>query len=482
MKITLLIPPTDLDKAYGGIQSLNHILPGIGLAYIAAVLRQKGHQVSVLDAYVQRLSESQAVEQIMDLGPDILGVSLLTTSAPPAEAIISTLRSRAPKMTVVMGNVHANVFAQDLLARGLADFIVFREGEATMAELAAALQNGQDPDTVAGLAFMRQGKYITTPDRTFLEDLDTLPYPAWDLFPLHLYRADPRSVAADRHVSLASLPILASRGCPNRCTFCSSKSNKSLGSRYRMRKPKEVALEMLKMSQRFGARSFFFADLSFPLVIDHGLQVCEEIMRLGLHKDISWRCEMRVKPISEQLLMGMKSAGCDRVMFGIESGSDEMLRRVKKGFSTQDVRQAVALCNKVGMDVDGMFMFGLPGESHEMAEQTLRFALELNPRFISTNLFVPYPGCDLYEELKAQGKIDLSDLGSFTSYPAYGSAKPVYIPEGWTVKELQAFQKRFARRFYLRPSFIFRQLAEMRLEHLDLYWKAMLNILKPVRP
>ncbi|MDI6591496.1 MAG: radical SAM protein [Patescibacteria group bacterium] len=477
LKILLLTPPTDLTRSYGEIKKFSHPVPSLGLAYIAAVLREAGYQVSILDAYVGELSIAETVDEIVKADPDVLGISLLTTSASIVEKIVTQLRKKLPETLIVMGNLHASLFAEDLLKSGQADFIIHREGEYTILELCQAIEEGKNFDSILGLSFLKNGKIQHNPPRPFIKDLDELPYPAWDLFPLEKYSSDPRTAITRKSSKIQELQILASRGCPMQCTFCSSRTAKSLGNCYRMRKPKCVVDEIEYFHEKYGVTSFVFMDLSFPLVKWHALELCQELIKRGLNRKISWICEMRVKPVDLEIFQKMKESGCKKVCFGIESGNQEIIDQIRKGFTLEDVKKAVAMAKSAGLEVDGMFMLGLPGETEEMSWRTINFAKELDLDFAVLNLFVPYPGCELYDVLMKENKIVFDDWSAFVSYPSYGGGEPVYVPDGRTAKELMETQRKAMRSFYLRPKFILKQFKKFRLRDIPYYWAGLKSLI-----
>lgn len=476
MRVLLIMPPTDLVRSYGTLKRFSNPQPSIGLAYIAANLRKNGHGVKIIDAYVRGSSLEEIRRIVLEYDPDVVGISVLTPSAEVVYAIAEDIRKTAPRARLVMGNMHASLFCDEILMKGYADVIVHREGEATMVDLVAAIERGNDLGCVAGISFLEGGRVNNTPSRLHLEDLDSLPYPAWDLFPLEEYKTDPRS-AINRGGRETHIQILATRGCPSQCTFCSSRTERSLGAKYRMRDPRMIVDEMVFMNNMYGANVFGFMDLSFPLVKAHAMAVCDELLRRGLEKTVRWVTECRVRPLDEELLAQMKRAGCVRLYFGIESGNDATLRRIKKGFNREHVKRAVEIANKVGLEVDAMFMLGLPGETEEVIRQTIEFSVELKVRYAIFNLFVPYPGCELWDELQGQGKITYRSWKEFTSYPTYSGGMPVYVPDGLSKESLMALQSEAMKRFYVRPRFIWGEITRFRLKKIPAYMEGLRGVL-----
>lgn len=479
MKILLLTPPTDLVRSYGSLKEFSNPVPSLGLAYIASLLRESQYDVSILDAYVSQFSINKTVDEIVRIEPDILGISVLTTSAFVVEKIVTQIRSLLPKTLIVMGNLHASLFAEELLIERHADVIVHQEGEYTMLEVANAVKNKSSFELIKGISYFKDGVVQHNELRPFIDDLDSLPYPAWDLFDMDKYHNDPRTAVKSKKTEHSEMQILATRGCPYACTFCSSRTTKSQGNKYRMRKPERVVDEVEYLYEKYESPVFAFMDLAFPLVKSHAIQLCEELIKRGLNQKISWLCEPRVKPLDRETLGMMKKSGCARVCFGIESGNQEILDALKKQFALDDARQAVSMAKAAGLEVDSMFMLGLPSETYEMSWKTINFAKELDVRFAIFNLFVPYPGCELYDVLKNENKIMADSWSAFTSYPSYSGNKPVYVPDGRSWQELVQIQKQAMREFYLSRKFIIGEVKRFRLRNLHAYWSGLKSVIFP---
>lgn len=474
MKVLLLIPPTDLTKSYGDLKKFSNPQPAIGFAYIAAVLRENGYGVKVVDAYVNEYQLAEILDIISQYSPDVIGISVLTPSAEIVYEIARNIRTEYPQIKLVMGNMHASLFADEILSNNYADFIVHREGELTMLALIRTLEKGENIEGVGGISFKKNGVTVENTLNSHIENLDDLPLPAWDLFPLDKYSTDPRTELIKGFVEMQ---ILATRGCPNQCTFCSSRTERSLGSKYRKRDPKLVVDEMVYMHERYGSKVFSFMDLAFPMVRKHAVDLCNELIKRGLNKKFKWITECRVKPLDEELLCLLKEAGCERLCFGIESGNNNTLKLLKKNFTTDDVRKAVKMAHNAGIEIDGMFMIGLPEETEEMIKETIDFAIELNVRYAIFNLFVPYPGCELWDTLTSQNKITFKSWSEFTSYPTYSGGEPVYVPDGLTHEQMMNLQKYAMRRFYLRPRFVYNELKRLKFSKIKEYYQGLKVIL-----
>jgi len=475
MKISLLIPPTIFqENSYGTLKSLSNPQPSIGLAYIAAVLEREGYEVRVIDAYVSSYWLDEILEKLE--GSDILGISVLSSCADAAYAVCREVRSRFPEMAIIHGNLHPSLFREEVLLNNYADYIVHHEGEITFLELCNYISGLSriEEDEIRGVSYLKNGKVINNITRPFMEDLDSLPFPSWHLYDLSKYSTDPRTQVVP---FAKELQLLATRGCPNECSFCSSRSEKSQGQKYRMRQPKNIIKEIQYFYEKLEVTVFNFMDLAFPLAKKHAMEFCQLLIDSGLNEKIKWVSELRVRPLDKELVSMLKKSGCARVCFGIESGNNEILKSIKKGFTRDDVFKAVNLCYEAGLEVDGMFMLGLPGETPDTLKDTIQFAIDLDVRFAIFNLFVPYPGCTLYEELKAQDKIHFNNWSDFISYPTYSDKQPVYVPDCLSKKELMQYQAKAMRQFYVRPKFIMRQLKGFRLRYLPHYLSGLKGLL-----
>ena len=440
-----------------------------------AVLRQNGFTPQVMDGYATQMDLTSILKGIQEFRPKVIGISCLSSSYDVIKDLSLSIRKEFLEVTIVGGNLHASIFAEEMLKTGIVDYVLHGEGDYALLELCRALNGNTPLNNVRGLSYFCDGQIVTTGERPLIDNLDELPFPAWDLFPRAAYHTDPRTEVIPGQVEMQ---ILATRGCPNACTFCSSRTRKSLGSKYRMRSPENLCDEMEFMMDKNGAQVFGFMDLAFPLVKNHAIGIFEEIIKRGLHKRMKWVTECRVRPLDVETVQGMRESGCVRINFGIESGNDEILKSLKKNFSVQDVRDAVALTNKAGIETDGMFMIGLPDEREDQIEDTIRLAVTLPLRYAIFNLFVPYPGCELYDVLSRQGKIRFTQWSDFTSYGGYSGSDPVYVPDTLSLEALLRLQKSAMRRFYFRPRFIWGEMMRFRPAKLSAYLSGLKGLIQ----
>ena len=462
MKVLLVNPAMNM-KTLGKFQGLLEPMPVIGLAYIAAVLQQDGHEVKAIDQFTYGMGVAEVIEQAKDFGPDVLGLGMLTPSTPVAIAIANQAKGALPNVHIVAGNVHADIFYRELLTQSAIDYVVHGEGEYTIQELCQALARGDtDLSSINGISYIDgNGEVCKNAARPVIEDLDALPYPAWDLFPYTRYGLLPFADVAHPVLSMTG-----SRGCPYRCEFCSLLYT---GSNYRKRDPIKIVDEYEFLHERYGVKQIGFVDPIFPLNKKILFKFCEELMARGLHKKLVWLSETRVDRVDRESLRIMRAAGCRRLLFGIESGVDLLLENVNKTFTTETTRKAMRMCREEGIDSVGLFMIGLPGETPEMTRQTIDFAKSLDLDFAKFAITVPFPGSQMFEDLRREGRLNREDWENWTTFQP-DPQKMVFVPRDVSPEYLIRMQKQGLREFYLRPHMIYRHLVDIRTINARQVW------------
>ncbi len=451
MKVLLVDVPfgaTDIGGQRQLFSGVENIIPSLGLAYLAAVAERDGHDVHILDCARGLPWEAISVEG-RSFRPDVVGVSVTTPSFSNAVRTADILRRIIPGAAFVAGGSHPTAMPEETIESGRFDFLVLGEGETTFSALLAHLEGGgPQPESIPGLVFEAGGKPCWTGPAPFVKDLDTIPYPARHLLPpLEAYEPCPASL---RRLPLAH--VMTSRGCPSRCNFC---DRAVFGERYRERSVENVMGEIELLAGKYGAREIRFFDDTFTLNRRRLERLCRELRRF--RPRLPWTCLTRVNAVDLDMLSMMKDAGCWQVLFGLESGDDAILKTLNKGNTAAQNRRAVQWARQAGLRVRADFLVGSPAETRETLERTLAFARELDLDFAHFNKFVPFPGTTFYEELSARGYQFDFEQSSTLDHNAL-----VYVPEGLSAEEYQAFLDRSYRAFYLRPRYLFRRAMGMR--------------------
>ena len=454
MRVLLINPSMNLNKL-GRFAKLLEPMPCIGLAYIAGALEHHGTEVAVVDMFAEVLSADQVLARVREYQPDLVGMTVLTPSEPICSVLSDMIRATLPKVKIVWGAVHAEVFAKDIVLEKKADFVVHHDGEETICELVDALENGfKDFSSVDGLTWLGDdGTPVTNKDRRLLTDLDSLPYPAWHLFPYHKYGLLPFADFAK-----PVLTMTGSRGCPYRCDYCSLINTG--GKVYRRRDPIKIVDEYEYLVDRYKVKQIGFVDPIFPLVKKDLKPLCDEIVYRGLDKRCLWLSETRCDRLDKETADLMYYGGCRRVLMGIESGVDLLLGNVNKNITTKKVREGVANAKSAGLQTVGLFMIGMPGETPEMTRETVEFSCDLELDFAKYAITVPFPGSKLFDD-RWQRDLFRDDWENYTTFNP-DPDRLVYHPHGYDPKQLIEMQAWALRKFYLRPEQIKKQFLELR--------------------
>lgn len=439
-KVQLITPPLGLAERYGNLAGAGSSAPSLGLLMLAAVARYEGFPCAVVDASALAMAPEELLGRLEEFRPDILGISSTTLAIAEAGRIAVEAKRLLPGLIVILGGPHVTAAPRETLTRyPVFDVAVIGEGEATFGELLQALEAGKSPALVAGVLFREGDCLVETEKRPFLTDLDSLPFPAWDLLEGFPDRYPP---APFKVRQLPAAILVTSRGCPNTCIFC---DRSVFGSSCHAFTARRVVAEIEELHRSYGVREFSLEDDTFITFQKRLVDICRQLIdsKLG----ISWTCLGRVNHVSPENLALMKQAGCWQISFGIESGSANILDIIRKKVTLDQVRHAVRLCHEAGIHSKGFFIIGHPGESRETLRETVRFALELPLDDMSVSFLTPFPGTELYERA--------AEFGSFDAdWNRMNLLNAVFIPHGLTREEMMAARNELLRRFYFRPRII----------------------------
>jgi len=453
MRVLLLKPNNICDS----------IAPNLGLGYLASALRTN-HQVRVLNGIRDRLCLEKIQESLLSFQPDLVGLQVYTPDLPLLDSYLGEIRRWNPSVHVTLGGPHPSSVpesAMDLL-EGLSGTAFCGEAEIGLPMLAEALQAGRtregggrasEPERLAEIPGLiwRDGDRVVLNPVQWIQDLDSLAFPAWDLLQPQKYPPAPHA-AFFRRFPVA--PIIASRGCPFQCAFCAA--HLIQGTRMRYRRVENVLEEIELLLSRYGIREIHMVDDNFTFRRDYVMAFCEEVHSRGLR--FPWTCPngVRLDSLDRELLLAMKSAGCYAVTIGIESGCQRVLDLIGKKISLQEIREKAALIRSVGLHPIGYFILGFPTETREEMRKTASFSLDLGLRRANFMLFHPYPGTKMYGEIET-AKTRLKSRDEPSSF-----ADVAHVPEGFTLKEMKNEQRKMFARFYLRPATLLRLLSDIR--------------------
>jgi len=434
----------------------------MNLAALAAVLREDDFRVVICDYEALPYTEEHLHGMLQQIKPAVVGLSCSTPTVVNGGRIAAAIKSFSEEILTVVGGPHASALPEQTL-REFADFdaLVYGEGEMTLLELCQNVRCGGSLETISGLVWRAGETIVVNPSRPLIDDLDRLPFLARDLLP------DPPRVGHSSRGfgnALRSTELYTSRGCPFACSFCAIQA--TFGRSVRFRSPDSIAEELEVIARTHPVEHLVIADDTFTLDNSRATEISRII---GLSGVSSWNCDTRVTSVTAQLLRTMKEHGCTKVAFGVESGSPRILDRIGKKIQVEQVQQAVAWAREAGLrHIEGNFIIGAdPSETAEDLELTRRMILDLPWSFVSVAVIVPYPGTPVYQQMQNSGQID-SDV-SWEDFVIFGK-RPRWRTEYFSSDELLRQQKRLTRAFYLRPSYIGRQLLAMRSWGEASYW------------
>lgn len=470
IKITFVNPPLSTKESAGSFEKVENVLPPLGLGYLSAVLENAGYYVRIIDCKPLRLDAIDLVEKLKKEKPDIIGLTSTVLEIGRSCQISNALKKSLPDSFIIIGGPHLTSLPMETMRNSAFDVGVIGEGENTMLELAERInRNELDFEKVDGIIYRENEELTITQPRGYIEDLDSLPFPARHLLPpLSEYSPGPAS-----YLKLPQGHMMTSRGCPYQCIFC---DKKTFGNKVRLRSPTNVVDEVRELIDTHGAKDIRFFDDSFTVDNDRIFKICEELDNQNIR--IPWSCLTRVDIVSKELLQRMREAGCWQISFGLESGDQEILNKMKKGITIEKSRQAVRWAKMAGLDVRAYFILGMPGESTTSIRKTAEFARSLpidTAQFYALTLF---PGNELYEIAKREGTMLHDDYSKFNVNIDVDDSRLAYVPEGMTEQELKNAIRDTYKKFYLRPIYLLKQLISIRsFEDLKRYWKGCKTIL-----
>jgi radical SAM superfamily enzyme YgiQ (UPF0313 family) len=418
----------------------------LGLLYIATCIQHAGHEVELVDGAFW--TQSEVLEKVERFKPGFVGISANASMWKKAARTAEDIKALDPSIHVSIAGPYPSAVEEESLAQCKhLDSVVIGEGEETVPDLIARVENGEDLAGVAGVAYRAaDGTIVKNEPRPLIEDLDTIPIPRRELLgDFDKYESPPGSYK-QKPIAI----VMTSRGCKARCIYCFQMKGER---RVRFRSVENVVEEVEELVNHYGFREIRFLDETFTADRERAM----EIMRRFREKNLkfSFYVSSRVNTVDYELLREMKKAGCWAVLFGAESGVQKNLNAMRKGIKLEQTVAAVKAAKKAGLKVYTPFIIGIPGETYDEALETIDFAIKLDPHYANFHSMTPFPGTELYENIDKYGTMS-SDTDDYTFEGA------AFVPYTMTKEQIEELRTIGFRRFYSRPKFILRRTLDIR--------------------
>jgi radical SAM superfamily enzyme YgiQ (UPF0313 family) len=400
--------------------------PPIGIAYLGAYSFADGHETMLIDAGLSKITD--IVKKAKRFAPDFIGVTCWTIGRKMTWELSAALKKELPKAFLCLGGPHATMFPEHIFIKTRASAVVIGEGEETFRELLKVLDAKEDLKLVKGLALRNNDNTVYfTGSRNYIDNLDSIPrpfYAGFEKFNLYNYYGHPC-------LPRPAASIISSRGCVFNCTYCSSV--RFWGKQWRYRSAENVLQEMEWLVETAGAKSFFFFDDNFTVIKERVFVICEGILERKW--DIKWACCSHIRTVSLELLEAMNKSGCVSIDFGVESGSDKILKNINKLQTRAEIEKTFDMVHKVGIKPRAYFMVGNIGENENSIDETIEMAGKIKPySSIGAAILWLLPGTSVYNDAKNRGFIS-DDYW-------LNSDDPPYNLQEYSYKELVNLRKR----------------------------------------
>lgn len=447
MNIVLIAPPCEY---------MNR-LPPLGLAYLASYIRKRGYENTIIiDSDIMQYSIDETVEKALSANPDIVGVTVMTSSYNYALQIAAGIKKKRSALPVIFGGTHSSALPEYILKNPCVDMVCAGEGEHVFYNLLQTLKQGKSPAGVRGLVYKEGDRIVKNEPEPFISDLDSLPFPDRSILPLEKYTTAGSSLPSGKYMFTT---LVTSRGCPFHCIYCASKT--TMGGAYRFRSADNIIREIEEIIKNYKIRHFRILDDIFTLKKERVLAFCDEIVKRKLR--IVWECFSRIDLVDETILKALKAAGCYTITYGLESGSQTILNNLKKGTTVKKAEEIVALTKKIGIRISANFMIGNPGETKETIEETIRFAKKMKIDSLGVAITTPYPGTELFLMFQDRLKEPIDwDAFMFTTYDSDNPRRPFVSCCGMNTKELYENYLRASKKINLQMHFVLKRFLRIK--------------------
>lgn len=438
--LLLLNPPLTLKERYGKLAAGGDKMAPLGLCHLAAVVRQAGFNVRIIDAEAQNFNSQVTVNKILAQSPRVVGITAVSASIYNAAAVAEAVKKKDPCIYIVLGGQHVSAASGETMQRfPQFDVGIIGEGEITLIKLLNNLLQAKPVRDLPGLVIRENGAVRFSPLSLPIANLDELPLPAWDLLEVF-----PKKYTLNVHAfgRIPAASLVTSRGCYGKCIFC---DRSVFGSKLRFHSSQYV-IKMLKyLIENYNIKEISIQDDNFLAATERVKEICSSIIKEKL--DISWTCHARVDDANLEILKMLKMAGCWEIAYGFESGSQRILDILKKGTTIEQAVNAVNMTKKAGMRARGFFVIGSPGEGPDDLEKTIEFVLNNELDAVSMMNFTPFPGTEIYKKAAQYGIFE-------NNWRKMNMYTPIFAPHGLSKEQILFYSKRFFRCFYFRTKII----------------------------
>ncbi|HEC80296.1 MAG: hypothetical protein DRH51_06030 [Candidatus Coatesbacteria bacterium] len=387
--------------------------PPLGIMYLASVIRSEiDADISIIDTRLGNLTNHEVLRKLVDTRPDMVGFSTFTLEAPQMHSLADDIKREFSDVLIMAGGPHASADPKRVLEDNNIDFVIIGEGEETIKDVLRFHRGEMSISDVYGTAFRSNGDVAVNPPRPFIEDLDSIPFPAWDLIDREAYFNLPRLLILYRHKEY--MPIFTSRACPYRCIYC----HRLFGKRFRARSPENVLDEITILYNEYGIREFEVFDDVFNCHRERAKKILRMFVESGMDATLQFPNGLRGDLVDDELIYWLKRAGAFRLSIAVETASPRLQKYIKKYIKLDKIKPVVKKLTKAGINVHGLFMLGFPTETRQELHQTIKFAV--NGCFNTASFFIvnPFEGTELADIARKLGYRINSDPNNYDYFSA----------------------------------------------------------------
>lgn len=447
-KVMFVVPPGSMEVEFGRLATAGAELPWLGMAYVAAAVRKVGHQVFLRDYEVERAGWDAVGQDIRGFAPDVISTAGFINNMDRCLKVFEIAKQINPKILTVLGGPQATIFPDDAIQSMHLDALVISEAEIAFTRLVSYCEDPEAWHTFKGVVWrhFQSRELIKNARQALVQDLDSFPLPALDLYPMTSYY--PAVYIWGKKVA----NMVTSRGCPYECTFCEAKM--TFGRTFRYHSEERVLDDLDFLNKKYGFDSFQFYDDIFTTNRERVMKLCEYLLKKN--RKYKWMCYTRTDRVDLELLKLMKRAGCYMISYGVESGDQILLDKIRKRLNVDANHKGIEATAKAGIMPVGTFMLGLPGETRAQTLNTINFAVNSKLDYAIFGITEPYPGTEMWGDALKDGYfIEADETHTNHLLPNFNK---IWVPKDRTRDDLEELTRDAYRKFYVRPKIFMRWL------------------------